>query len=102
MRACWDAELMEGPSDGDADAKAALLLIQVLILALIEQRAVDGEVLRRIADDVVTTEVDVDPAAMTQIILRLNSVIQDTYALQPVNTSLSEPEADGPGGEPLT
>ncbi len=93
---------MEDPLGGDADGKAALLLIQVLILALIEERVVDGEALRRIADDAVTTEMDVDPAVMTQVILRLNAVIQDTYALDPPKTSLSEPDADAPGGEPPT
>ncbi|MDZ7711783.1 MAG: hypothetical protein U5L06_01060 [Rhodovibrio sp.] len=49
-----DADIMDEVSDGHADAKAALLLIQVLILSLLEARVVDGEVLRRIADDALT------------------------------------------------
>lgn len=76
--------------NSDADAKTALLMIQVLILALVEARVVDGEVIRRIADDAVTSDLSGDPAMMTQIILRLNSLIQDTYAAQPVNTSLTD------------
>ena len=67
---------MDDPSDGHADAKAALLLIQVLILSPLEARVVDGEVLRRFADDALTSEIDTDPAAMTQIVLHLNRVIQ--------------------------
>jgi hypothetical protein len=87
----WErADMTEDHSDAEADAKTALLMVQVLILALIEGDVVDGEVFRRIADDALTSDVNVDPAVMTQIILRLNSLIQDTYAAQPVNTSLAD------------
>lgn len=85
--------MTDGPSSGNADGKTALLMVQVLILALIEARILDGEVFRRIADDALTSEMEVDPAVMTQIILRLNSLIQDTYAAQPINTSLAELDA---------
>lgn len=85
--------MTDDPSSGNADGKTALLMVQVLILALIEARILDGEVFRRIADDALTSEMEVDPAVMTQIILRLNSLIQDTYAAQPINTSLAELDA---------
>ena len=85
--------MTDDPSSGNADGKTALLMVQVLILALMEARVLDGEVFRRIAEDALTSEMDVDPAVMTQIILRLNSLIQDTYAAQPINTSL--PDLDG-------
>ncbi|MBK1669335.1 hypothetical protein CKO28_14955 [Rhodovibrio sodomensis] len=93
--------MTDDPAAGDADAKAALLLIQMLILALIEARVIDGEAFRRIADDALSTDLEVDPAVLTQIILRLNSVIQDTYAAQPVNTSLLDPGGEGPGTDPI-
>jgi hypothetical protein len=84
--------MTEDHSDAEADAKAALLMMQVLILSLIEGRVVEGEVFRRIADDALTSDFNADPAVMTQIILRINSLIQDTYAAQPVNTSLPDPD----------
>jgi hypothetical protein len=87
--------MTDDPASNDADAKSALLLIQIVILALIEARVIDGEVFRRIADDILTSDLDVDPAVLTQIILRLNSVIQDTYAAQPINTNLTEPGGNG-------
>lgn len=80
----------EADADADADAKTALVMIQVLVLALIEGRVVEGEVFRRIADDALTSDLSVDPAVMTQIVLRLNALIQDTYAARPVNTSLTD------------
>ena len=82
--------MTDDPSSENADGKTALLMVQVLILALIEARILDGEVFRRIADDALTSDMQVDPAVMTQIILRLNSLIQDTYAAQPINTSLAD------------
>lgn len=94
--------MTDEPSNGDADAKAALVLVQVLILALLEARVVDAEVFRRIADDALTAEMDLDPAVKTQLILRLNSVIQDSYAVEPSNTSTLEPEGNGYGTDPRT
>jgi hypothetical protein len=85
--AAKDADMTDDPDPSDVDAKSSLLLVQMLVLALIEERVIDGEAFRRIADDALSTELDVDPAVRTQIILRLNSVIQDTYAAQPINTS---------------
>ena len=82
--------MTDDASNEGADAKTALLMIQVLTLALMEARVLDGEVFRRIADDALTSDMDLDPAVMTQIILRLNSLIQDTYAAQPINTSLAD------------
>lgn len=96
-----DPNMWDDAPPNDADARTALLLLQVLILALIESRVVDGEAFRRIADDVLMADVNLDPAVMTQVILRLNSVIQDSYAVHPTNTSLPEPDADGPGSGPL-
>ncbi|MBK1697259.1 hypothetical protein [Rhodovibrio salinarum] len=84
--------MTDDSSQGDADAKAALLLIQVLILTLIEARLVDGEAFRRITDEALTADLDLDPAVLTQIVLRLHSVLQDTYAIAPINTSLFEPD----------
>ena len=92
---------MDEVSDGRADAKAALLLIQVLILSLLEARVVEGEVLRRIADDALTSEIDIDPAAMTQIVLHLNRVIQDSYAAQPIIAPVADAGAPSPGGDRL-
>ena len=89
--------MTDDPDPSDVDAKSALLLVQMLVLALIEERVIDGEAFRRIADDALSTELDVDPAVRTQIILRLNSVIQDTYAAKPINTSLPDPDSAIPG-----
>jgi hypothetical protein len=90
------------PCSDNADAKAALFLIHVLILTLIETRVVDAEVVRRIADEALSSGVDLDPAVITPLVLRLNSVIQDTYAAQPVNTGTPRPEGAGFGTEPLS
>ena len=95
-------EPCDEPCSDNADAKAALFLIHVLILALIETRVVDAEVVRRIADEALSSGVDLDPAVITPLVLRLNSVIQDTHAAQPINTGASRPEGADFGTEPLS
>jgi polyhydroxyalkanoate synthesis regulator phasin len=70
----------KGNSDDGLEGRAAMLLLHVFILSLVESGKVSGEDVRHVVEDIASSDLGFTAEMHAKIVRHFDRIIDDTYA----------------------